>query len=156
MRIALGCNHEGHEFVARLGEWMAKTSFAGIDVLEITALQRVDSQSLEDYPRFARGVCQGLMVGDYHRGILVGTSGVGMSITANRFPRVRAVLCNDCFTAAMSRRWNDANVLVLGSHAVTMEMAQQVVRVWLETPFEGGRYQELVDHINQPVDVGFG
>jgi ribose 5-phosphate isomerase B len=98
-----------------------------------------------DYPDFGVQVARAVSSGEYQRGILICGTGIGMSIVANRFPRVRAALCNDLFAALMSRRHNDANILVMGGRVVGEGLALEIVRAWLETPFEGGRHQGRLD-----------
>ena len=83
------------------------------------------------------------------RGILICGTGIGMSMVANRFQTVRAALCNDLFSAIMSRRHNNANILVMGGRVIGTELAKEIVRVWLETPFEGGRHQRRIDKMDQ-------
>ncbi len=98
-----------------------------------------------DYPDFGVQVARAVSRGEYHRGILICGTGIGMSIVANRFPHVRAALCNDLFAALMSRRHNDANILVMGGRVIGEGLALEIVRAWLETPFEGGRHQGRLD-----------
>jgi len=98
-----------------------------------------------DYPDFGARVAAAVSRGEYARGILICGTGIGMSIVANRFPHVRAALCNDLFSALMGRRHNDANILVMGGRVIGEGLALEIVRVWLETPFEGGRHQDRLD-----------
>ena len=86
--------------------------------------------------------------GKFKRGILLCGTGIGMSMVANKFPYVRAALCNDIFSAVMSRRHNDANILVLGGRIIGDILALEIVRTWIETPFEGGRHQTRIDKID--------
>ncbi len=79
--------------------------------------------------------------GKYERGILLCGTGLGMSMVANKFPHVRAALCNDLFSAIMSRRHNNSNILVMGGRVIGEELAREIVRAWLGTPFDGGRHQ---------------
>ena len=83
------------------------------------------------------------------RGILICGTGLGMSIMANRFPGIRAALCHDIFTAIMSRRHNDANLLVMGGRVIGPDLGKEIVRAWLTTTFEGGRHQERLDLLEQ-------
>lgn len=98
-----------------------------------------------DYPDFGAQVARAVSRGEYHRGVLICGTGIGMSIVANRFPHVRAALCNDLFAALMSRRHNDANILVMGGRVIGEGLALEIVRAWRETPFEGGRHQDRLD-----------
>ena len=102
-----------------------------------------------DYPDFAACVAEAVSTGIFPRGILICGSGVGMSIVANRFPGVRAALCLDEETARLSRMHNDANILVLAGRKTDTAKAQGIVRVWLTTPFEGGRHQARLDKIRE-------
>lgn len=100
-----------------------------------------------DYPDFAAKVAQGVSQGLFDRGILICGTGIGMSIAANKFPNVRAALCHNLFTARLSRQHNDANVLTMGERVIGRGIAEEMVKVWLETPFEGGRHARRVDKI---------
>jgi ribose 5-phosphate isomerase B len=109
-----------------------------------------------DYPDFGIQVAEAVSTGRFSRGILLCGTGLGMSMVANKFPAVRAALCTDLFAAAMSRRHNDANVLVLGGRVTGEGLALEIVRVWLETPFDGGRHQARLNKFDrlggQPAD----
>jgi len=99
-----------------------------------------DSEASVDYPDFGIKVASQVSSGAYQRGILMCGTGLGMSMVANKFSHVRAALCNDLFAAKMSRRHNDANILVLGGRVIGDVLAMEIVKTWLETPFEGGRH----------------
>src|SRR5438132_8950315 len=98
-----------------------------------------------DYPDFARAVAGRVSRGEAERGILVCTNGIGMSIAANKYPRVRAALVGDATAARIAREHNDANVLVLGGGATVSMHAVELLRLFLDTPFAGGRHQRRVD-----------
>jgi len=102
-----------------------------------------------DYPDYGRRVAESVANGAAERGILLCTSGIGMSMVANKYPGVRAALVHEPKGAQMSREHNDANVLVLGGGVVEQSMAEKILDVWLETPFAGGRHQRRVDKITQ-------
>jgi ribose 5-phosphate isomerase B len=102
-----------------------------------------------DYPDFSREVAQRVAQGAAERGILICTSGIGMSIAANKFPGVRAALVGDLDGARTSREHNDANVLVLSGSKTQKPMAQEIVKMWLDTPFAGGRHQRRLEKITQ-------
>lgn len=113
-----------------------------------------DEQSA-DYPDYARIVAGKVSAGEFRRGILLCGTGLGMSMVANKFPNIRAALCNDLFSAKMSRLHNDANILVLGGRVIGDVLAGAIVTAWLETDFEGGRHQrrlELFDRIETLMD----
>ena len=94
-----------------------------------------------DYPDYAAAICRGILDGQISRGVLLCGTGSGASIAANRFRGIRAALCHDAYTAEMSRRHNDANILVMGGRVIGEEVAKHMLKVWFETPFEGGRHQ---------------
>jgi len=108
----------------------------GISVVDVGP----DSDSSVDYPDFGIKVATAVSSGKYARGILMCGTGLGMSMVANRFPHVRAALCNDLFSAKMSRQHNDANILVMGGRVIGDVLAMELVKTWLETPFEDGRH----------------
>jgi len=103
------------------------------------------SEESVDYTDFGIAVASKISSGDFKRGILVCGTGLGMSMVANRFKYVRAALCNDIFSAMMSRQHNDSNLLVIGGRVIGVELAKQIVQVWLKTPFEGGRHKNRID-----------
>lgn len=107
----------------------------------------VDQIESVDYPDFAHRLAEGIGRGEGVQGILICGTGLGMSMSANRHPGIRAALCHDAYTAAMARKHNDANVLCLGARVLGVGVAEQVVRVFLSTPFEGGRHQRRVQKI---------
>jgi ribose 5-phosphate isomerase B len=90
-------------------------------------------------------VVDAILARPHARGILICGTGLGMSIVANRFPGIRAALCHDIYTAIMSRRHNDSNLLVMGGRVIGPDLGKEIVRTWLNTPFEGGRHQERLD-----------
>lgn len=103
-----------------------------------------------DYPDFAHGLCETLLEHPDQVGILICGTGLGMSMAANRHPGIRAALCHDAFTAQMARRHNDANVLCFGARVTGVGVAEQMVQVFLNTPFEGGRHERRVHKIELP------
>ena len=107
----------------------------------------VAGETPADYPGIARAVAEKISRREFERGILVCGSGIGMSIVANRFPGVRAALCHDLYTARMSREHNDANLLVLGGRLIGKGLAREMIKVWLESIFQGGLHQRRLDQI---------
>ena len=101
------------------------------------------------YPLFGKKVVDAVLARPHGRGILICGTGIGMSILANRFPGIRAALCHDMFSAMMSRRHNDANLLVMGGRVIGADLGKEIVRTWLTTPFDGGRHQERLDLLEQ-------
>lgn len=111
------------------------------------------SETSVDYPDIAIKVASRVSSGAFRRGVLLCGTGIGMSLVANRFDHVRAALCNDLFSAIMSRRHNNANILVMGGRVIGETLAQEVVNAWLETPFEGGRHQRRLDQFDCMKDM---
>ena len=108
-----------------------------------------------DYPDFGSAVARAVASGEAERGVLVCTSGIGMSIIANKFPRVRAALVHDLDDARTSREHNDANVLVLSGAKTDSRLAAEILELWLATPFAGGRHQRRIDKISRTeTDLG--
>ena len=137
--VALGCDHGGF---ALKGEVLAALGQLGLTALDLGC----DCATVSvNYPDYGKKVVDAVLARPGVRGILICGTGLGMSIMANRFPGIRAALCNDLFSAMMSRRHNDANILVLGGRIIGGALAQEIVRVWLTTPFEGGRHQQRLD-----------
>ena len=99
------------------------------------------SEDSVDYPDFGIRVADSVSTGKFGRGILLCGTGIGMSMVANKFPYIRAALCNDLFSAIMSRKHNNANILVMGGRVIGDVLAEGILDAWLDTPFEGGRHQ---------------
>ena len=140
MKIAIGSDHRGYDAKRRIVTLLQRT---GQEVLDVGP-QSADSV---DYPDFAFQVAQAVSEGRVDRGILICGTGIGMCIAANKVPGVRAVPCHDSITAEMSRRHNDANVLCISADLLGEELIERMVRIWLETDFEGGRHARRVDKI---------
>lgn len=140
MRIAIGSDHRGVQSRHRL-----------IGLLERLGHEIADCGSFGDesvdYPDIAADVAKRVADGRAERGILLCFSGVGMAIAANKVPSIRAATCHDEVTAEMSRRHNDLNVLCLSAEMIGPEMQEKIIRIWLETPFEGGRHARRVSKI---------
>jgi ribose 5-phosphate isomerase B len=140
MKIAIGCDHAGLELK---NEIIRLLSGLGIECIDY-GTNRPESV---DYPDFGEKVSEAVSSKEIERGILICGTGIGMSIVANKFPRVRASLCNDLFTAQMSRRHNDANILVIGGRIVGKDLAKEIVMTWMNTLFEGGRHSGRIKKI---------
>ena len=106
------------------------------------------SEESVNYADFGKKVAGAVSRGQFPRGILLCGTGLGMSMVANRFPKVRAALCSDIFSARMSRVHNDANILVMGGRIIGDILAFELVKTWLETEFEGGRHQDRIQCID--------
>jgi ribose 5-phosphate isomerase B len=140
MRIAIASDHAGFPLKAHLVDRLAA---AGHEVVDLGT----DSTAPVDYPAFCAAVGRAVVAGEVDRGIVVGGSGQGEQIAANKVPGVRAALVNDLYAARYSRAHNDANVAGLGARVVGEGLADEIVDVWLATPFDGGRHQARIDQI---------
>ncbi|MCX5876406.1 MAG: ribose 5-phosphate isomerase B [Deltaproteobacteria bacterium] len=138
VKIAIGCDHGGISLKAEIVPLLQKLGHTVDD-------KGCYSTESVDYPDFAKAVCLQVQNGSCERGILICGTGVGMSMAANRFEGIRAALCNELFTAQMSREHNDANVLCLGARVIGSGLAGEIVRVWVSTEFAGGRHQRRID-----------
>lgn len=141
--IVIGCDHAAVALKDIIKAYLVEK--AGIEVKDVGTFT---SDSV-DYPDFAIQVARAVSEGTYDRGILICGTGIGMSMAANRFPHVRAALCNDLFAAKLSRQHNNANVLVMGGRVIGDVLATEILKTWLETPFEGGRHQSRLDKFDQ-------
>jgi len=136
--IVIGCDHAAYQLKEVLKQRLTQE---GLQVEDVGAF----GPASVDYPDIGMQVASRVSEGKCRRGILLCGTGLGMSMVANRFPHVRAALCNDLFSAAMSRKHNDANILVLGGRVVGDVLALEILKTWLETPFEGDRHQRRLD-----------
>ena len=136
--IAIGCDHAAVGLKEKIKEVLVAD---GCSVEDVGTF----GEASVDYPDFGRQVASGVSRGDFDRGILICGTGLGMSMVANKYKGVRAALCAEPFSAAMSRRHNDANILVLGSRVTGEALALDIVDTWLKTPFDGGRHQVRLD-----------
>jgi len=141
MKIGIGCDHAGLELKNEILTLLKDLGFECVDF-------GTNSPQSVDYPDFGEKVSEAVSSGGVERGILICGTGIGMSIVANKFPHVRASLCNELFTARMSRLHNDANILVLGGRIVGKDLAKEIVRTWINTPFEGERHCLRLKKIN--------
>ena len=140
--VAIGADHGGVELKKDLKALLEERGH------EVRDLGTHGSESLH-YPVFGALVASELAASRVDRGILICGTGIGMSIVANRFPGVRAALCHDLYTALMSRKHNDANCLVIGGRVVGQGLAREIVKVWLDTSFEGERHLQRLDIIQK-------
>ena len=140
MRISIASDHRGFNLKEALKEFLCKEGLTIDD-------KGPSNEESVDYPDFASLVAQQVSEGLCDRGILICSTGIGMSIVANKFPHVRAALCPDVETAVQCRQHIDANVLVLAGSRIGSEEAKLIVKTWLETPFQGGRHQRRLDKI---------
>ena len=141
-RIVIGSDHAGYALKEFIKAYLTDLHLTVEDC-------GVGSEASVDYSDIGLQVAQKVAADNGRRGILICGTGIGMSMAANRIKNVRAALCNDIFSATMSRRHNDANILVMGGRVIGTELAKEIVRVWLETAFEGGRHQRRIDKLDQ-------
>ncbi len=142
MKIAVGSDHAGYELKEKIAEHLKNQGLMVEDY-------GTNGNNSVDYPDFAVAVAEAVSQGKIDRGILICGTGIGMSIAANKFPHVRAALCYDVYSAEMSRRHNNANILVLAGRVLKSDLAINMVDVWLKTEFEGGRHKSRIDKIGK-------
>jgi len=140
MQIGLACDHGGFELKEELKTFLKSHGVEPIDMGTF-------NEDSVDYPDFGVLVAEKVSRGELERGILICGTGIGMSIVANKFPRIRAALANDLYSSRCSREHNDANILIIGGRIVGKELAKEIVKVWLETPFAGGRHKRRLEKI---------
>lgn len=140
MRIAIGAEHAGYDLKSHLVAMLTDLDHTVIDL-------GTDGTESVDYPAYCAAVARAVARGDVERGIVLGGSGQGEQIAANKVLGVRAALCNDLYTARMAREHNDANVLSLGGRIVAPALADEIVVCFIQTPYQGGRHQQRVDQL---------
>lgn len=138
LRIAIGSDHGGYEYKEQIVSHLKEKGYECVDV----GTYSTDSC---DYPVIARAVTTKITTGEADRGILICGTGIGMSIVANKVKGIRAALCGDTFSARASRAHNNSNVLCLGERVIGINLAMDIVDIWLDSKFEGGRHQRRVD-----------
>ena len=138
--IAIGADHAGFSLKEHLKATLLRLGHTVDD-------HGTDSEAPVDYPPICIGVARAVVDGRADRGIVLGGSGQGEQLTANKILGVRAALCNDLYTARLSRQHNDANVLSMGGRIVAAGLADEILTLWLDTAFEGGRHQRRVNQI---------
>ena len=140
MRVGIGSDHAGFVLKQHLVTTLEKLGHEVVDL-------GTDSEEPVDYPPICAAVGRLVAAGEVERGIVLGGSGQGEQIAANKVHGVRAALCNDLYLARMSRQHNDANVLSLGGRIVAPGLADEIVELWLATPFDGGRHERRIGQI---------
>lgn len=140
MKIALGCDHGALELKCAIGTFLKNRGY------EVQDFGTHTKESC-DYPDFAAAAAKAVAEGGCQRGVVLCTTGVGVSIAANKIDGVRCALVSDLMTARLTRQHNDSNVLALGAGVVGEKLALEIVDVWLNTAFEGGRHQRRVDKL---------
>lgn len=142
MRIALGTDHAGYRLKERLKQLLVSLGHEPVDF-------GTSSEEATDYPAFVRPAAEAVARGECERGIVLGGSGNGEAMCANRVKGVRAALCWSVQVAELARRHNDANVLSLGARLVSEADAEAIVRAWLDTPFDGGRHEKRIKMLDE-------
>ena len=143
MKIGIGSDHAGFRYKESIKAFLIEQ---GHDVVDFGT----DSEAPVDYPLFIRPVSLAVAYGEVDRGIVLGGSGNGEAITANRVRGIRCALCWNVESARLGRQHNNANMISLGERMMTIEMALEIVKTWLATPFEGGRHQHRIELIDAP------
>ncbi len=138
MKVAIASDHGGFALKAELIRHLSKQGYECVDF----GTHSADSC---DYPDYAHLVCNAVTGGECELGILLCGTGIGMSMAANKHNGIRCALCGDCFSAEMTRRHNDANVLSMGARVIGPELAMRIADTFLAAPFDGGRHQRRVD-----------
>lgn len=140
MRIALASDHGGYGLKETLIPFIASL---GHEIDDMGCF----SEASVDYPDYAFPLCESVAAGAHDRGILICGTGIGMSICANKADKIRCALCCDALSARLTREHNDSNVLALGGRIIGVETAKEIVRVWLEIGFSGGRHEKRLQKI---------
>ena len=141
-KIIIGCDHGGLELKKEIIKHLNDRNIETVDVGTYT------SESC-NYPDYAKALCKRIQSGEFERGILVCGTGIGMSIAANKHKGIRAACCSDTFSARMTRMHNDANVLCLGGRVVGPGLACDMVDLFVDTDFQGGRHTQRVAMLSQ-------
>jgi len=139
--IALGCDHGGFALMREVIRYLDEHDLPYKDFGTYT-------EDSCDYPAIAEPVARAVAAGEFEKGILICGTGIGMSIAANKIPGIRAALCTDTFSAEMTRRHNDANILVLGARVTGTGLALYILDTFLKTPFDGGRHARRVEMLS--------
>ena len=142
MRVAIGSDHAGYALKVHL---LATLASLGHEIIDLGT----HSEDPVDYPPICAAVARTVVAGGADRGIVLGGSGQGEQLAANKVKGARAALCNDLYTARLSRQHNDANVLSMGGRIVAAGLADEILQLWLDTNFEGGRHQRRVDQLKE-------
>lgn len=142
MKLSIGSDHRGYRVKQKIVDFLKQNGHCCDDV-------GTNNDQSVDYPDIAQTVSRDVCVGDSERGILICGTGIGMAIASNKYPGVRAAACHDEITAEMSRRHNDANVLCLSADLFGERNVEPLVKIWLNTDFEGGRHERRVQKISK-------
>ncbi len=138
--LAIGSDHAAFRFKEEIKKYLDEKGIAYKDF-------GTYSEESTDYPIYGEVVANAVASGEFEKAILICGTGVGISLAANKVKGIRAVVCSDCYTAAMSKKHNNTNILALGARVVGIDLAKMIIDSWLEAEFEGGRHQRRVDMI---------
>ena len=141
-KIVISSDHAGYNLKKIILTFLKELDY------QVDDMGPQNSESV-DYPDYGIILPQVVVEGKFPRGIVICGTGIGMSIVVNRFPGIRGTLCSDLYTAKLCREHNDSNVLIMGGRVVGHDLAKEIVRIWLNTPFKGGRHQKRIDKIIQ-------
>ncbi|MBO5023843.1 MAG: ribose 5-phosphate isomerase B [Clostridia bacterium] len=142
LRIALGADHAGYEYKDKLIAYLSENGYECVDC-------GTNGPESVDYPEYASKVCELVRSNNCNFGILVCGTGIGMSIAANKHRGIRAALCNEPESTAMTRHHNNSNVLCLGARMISFERALELAKVFLSTEFDGGRHERRVEMLDK-------
>lgn len=139
--LVIASDHAGFELKETIRDYLKSEG------IEVEDLGPTNTNAV-DYPDYGVKLAKVVAENETKRGIVICGTGIGMSIVVNRFPKIRGTLCVDVYTAKLCREHNDSNILILGGRVVGKGLAIEIVKTWLNTPFEGGRHQKRLDKIN--------
>lgn len=142
MKIAIASDHGGFELKEKIYVYLKDKGH------EIKNFGTNSKESC-DYPIYAKKVCGAILHNNFEKGILICTTGLGMSMTANRYKGIRAACLSDKFSAEMTRKHNNSNILCLGAKVVDEKLAKEIIDIWLKTEYEGGRHQKRIDMMDE-------
>ena len=140
-KIIVGCDHAAYDMKLEVIEHLKKRGYEVTDV-------GCDSTESVHYPIYALAVAEKVASGEYEKGILICGTGIGMSIAANKVKGIRAAVCENEFSTEMTRAHNNANVLCMGARVISVEKMIELARLFVETPFDGGRHQNSIDMVD--------
>ncbi len=140
LKLAIGCDHGGFKLKEEIKKMLQEKNY---DFKDFGTF----SEESVDYPDIALEVARAVRNGSYNRGILICGTGIGINIAANKLAGIRAALCHDTFSARASREHNDANILTMGERVIGPGLAKDIVNIWLETEFTGGRHARRIQKI---------
>ena len=140
--IGIGSDHAAYAFKEEIKYYLKEKGFAVKDY-------GTHSTERVDYPDYGKAVAEAVVSEECEKGLVFCGTGIGISISANKVPSIRAVVCSEPYSAKLSRLHNNTNVLALGARVVGIELAKMIIDIWLETPFEGGRHQKRVEMIDK-------